>query len=141
METVLINTRAIRAPYEASLQGLLSVAGGREARERLANWPLLSAHPTPAWSLPGLAKTLGVAGVTVKDESKRSSLGSFKALGAPNALIKLLQRRFANRAWSAADLFAGRHAEALRSFVVISATEDYRIHAPRLRDKGGTGCG
>ena len=75
------------------------------------------------WSLPGLARALGIAALTVKDESKRSALGSFKALGAPNALVKLVQRRFAGEGWSAADLLAGRHAGALAGFVVISATD------------------
>jgi diaminopropionate ammonia-lyase family len=119
----LLNTHAARGPYDAELQQVLSVSSGRAARERLASWSCLSANPTPAWSLPGLAAALGVASLTVKDESKRSSLGSFKALGAPNALIKLVLRRWPDSGWSATDLFAGRHAEALKSFVVISATD------------------
>jgi len=119
----LLNTHAVRGPYDAGLQQILSVAGGRAARERLAAWPCLSAHPTTAWSLPGLAAALGVASLTVKDESKRSSLGSFKALGAPNALIELVLRRWPGRAWTAADLFAGEHADALAGFTVISATD------------------
>lgn len=73
--------------------------------------------------MPGLAQALGIAALTIKDESSRSTLGSFKALGAPNALIQLIQRRFTNQAWSAADLLAGRHAQALQSFVVVSATD------------------
>ena len=119
----LRNTHAARKPYDAELKQVLSLAGGQAARERLGAWPTLSPHPTPACSLPGLARALGVASLTVKDESKRSSLGSFKALGAPNALITLLQRRQPNCQWSAPDLFAGRHRAALKSFVVISATD------------------
>ena len=82
-----LNTHADRRPYDADLQQVLSLSAGRVARERLATWPILSPHPTPAWSLPGLAAALGVAGLTLKDESRRSMLGSFKALGAPIALI------------------------------------------------------
>ena len=119
----LLNTHATRRPYDVDLQQVLGLAHGRAARERLATWSGLSQHPTPEWSLPGLAKALGVASLAVKDESKRSSLGSFKALGAPNALIKLVLRRWPERDWSAAGLFAGRHAEALKDFVVISATD------------------
>src|SRR5262245_41707746 len=119
----VLNTRADRRPYDADLGQVLCLSAGRAARERLANWPILSAHPAPAWSLPGLAAALGVAGLTVKDESKRSSLGSFKALGAPNALIELVLRRWPDRGWTAADLFAGRHAGTLKSFAVISATD------------------
>src|SRR5262245_24836061 len=64
----LLNTHAARGPYDAKLQQVLSVSSGRAARERLASWPCLSAHPTPAWSLPRLAAALGVASLTVKDE-------------------------------------------------------------------------
>lgn len=119
----LVNTRAARRPYDADLRELLSVAAGRAARARLSAWPQLSARPTPVWSLPGLAGALRIASLAVKDESKRSSLGSFKALGAPNALIELISRRRPGSGWNAADLFAGRHAEALEGFVPISATD------------------
>ena len=118
-----LNTRADRRPYDADLLPVLSVAAGHAARECLATWPALSPHPTPAWPLPGLAAALGLGGVTLKDESRRSGLGSFKALGAPHALVRLLLRRWPGRPWSAADLLAGRHAGELKDFVVISATD------------------
>jgi len=119
----LTNPHANRRPYDANLQQILSLDAGRVARAHLSTWNRLSAQPTPAWSMPGLAASLGIAGLTVKDESKRSSLGSFKALGAPNALINLILRRWLNCAWSALDLFAGHHAEVLKGFTVISATD------------------
>jgi len=119
----LLNSRAARRPYDADLQAVLSLAEGRASRQRLSTWGRLSPHPTPAWSLPALASSLGIAGLTLKDESRRSSLGSFKALGAPNALIRLVQRRWPDRAWRADDLFRGTHAAELREFVVISATD------------------
>jgi N-carbamoyl-L-amino-acid hydrolase len=118
-----LNAHADHRGYDAQLQQVLSLRACRAARERLATWSRLSADPTPDWSLPGLAAALGVASITVKDESRRSSLGSFKALGAPNALIDLVLRRWPDRAWTAGDLFAGRHAEVLKGFVVISATD------------------
>lgn len=118
-----INERAERRPYAPELRALLSLDEGRAARQRLAGWSGVAAHSTPSWSLPGMARALGIAGLTVKDESKRSPLGSFKALGAPNALLKLVQRRFGAQGWTDADLLAGRHAQALQGFVVISATD------------------
>jgi N-carbamoyl-L-amino-acid hydrolase len=118
-----VNAHSAHRSYDADLQQVLSLSACRAARDRLGAWSILSAHPTPAWSLPGQAGALGVASLTVKDESKRSSLGSFKALGAPNALIELVLRRWPDRGWTAAELFAGRHAEALKGFVVISATD------------------
>ena len=117
------NPHAARRAYDAELRAVLNLDAGRAARTRLASWQRLSPHPTPAWSLPGLAAALGVAGLTVKDESARSSLGSFKALGAPNALVELVLRRRPHGGWTAAGLFAGEHAGALRDFVVISATD------------------
>jgi diaminopropionate ammonia-lyase family len=84
---------------------------------------MLSPRSTPAWPLSHLARSLGVAGITMKDESERSSLGSFKALGAPFALIQLVLRRWPQESWTAQGLFAGACAEALKHFVVISATD------------------
>jgi N-carbamoyl-L-amino-acid hydrolase len=118
-----LNTSAARRPYDPELRALLSLTEGRAARERLSTWSGLAPHPTPAWPMPGLARGLGIAGLTLKDESKRSALGSFKALGAPNALVKLVLRRWPLAGWSAAELLAGTHAEALKDFVVISATD------------------
>ena len=105
-----INTQAARRPYDAALRPWLSLAEGRAARERLSNWAGLSRQPTPLWSLPGLARQLGIESLTIKDESKRSSLGSFKALGAPNALVKLVLRRWPEKGWTGPELLAGRHA-------------------------------
>jgi hypothetical protein len=102
------NPSADRRPYDAELRAQLSQAQARAARGRLAAWDGLCPFPTPAWPMPGLARALGIASLTIKDESCRSALGSFKALGAPHALVKLLQRRFADRGWSAAALLTGQ---------------------------------
>jgi len=120
---LLLNPRAARRAYDPDLRALLGIAEGRASRQRLTGWKRLRTGPTPDWSLPGLAASMGIAGLHLKDESLRSGLGSFKALGAPNALIRLLLRRWPERGWRAADLFAGLHAAALRDFVVISATD------------------
>ena len=103
----ILNAKAQRRPYESDLRAILNLTAGHQARSRLSTWNLLSSHPTPAWSLNGQAAALGIGAITLKDESKRSALGSFKVLGAPNALILLIQRRWPDRHWTAADLFAG----------------------------------
>ncbi|KAJ1715352.1 tryptophan synthase beta subunit-like PLP-dependent enzyme [Aspergillus flavus] len=56
----------------------------------IRTWPEYT--PQPLRTLPGLAQRLGVNQVFVKDESKRfgGDLGSFKALGAPYAVYKIL---------------------------------------------------
>jgi diaminopropionate ammonia-lyase len=49
--------------------------------------------PTPLRALPGLAATLGLGEVWVKDEAFRFGMGGIKALGAPYGLRCLLQRQ------------------------------------------------
>jgi len=84
---------------------------------------MLLRGPTPLRELPGLARRLGIGQLCIKDESVRSPLGSFKALGAPIALLRLIQRRWPERAFTAEALLAGAHASALKDLVVISATD------------------
>lgn len=43
--------------------------------------------PTPLYALPGLAESVVVASIHIKDESARLDVGSFKALGASYAAI------------------------------------------------------
>jgi N-carbamoyl-L-amino-acid hydrolase len=117
------NPQARQRDYDASLKAVMNIARGQESRQWLSTWNRLAPHPTPAWSLPGLAAQLGVGQLVVKDESRRSTLGSFKVLGAPIALLRLILRRWPDRGWAPADLFAGKHAQALGDFVVISATD------------------
>lgn len=117
------NPQARLAPYPAELRRILNIAAGRESRAWLSSWSLLSPGSTPAWSLAGLAEKLDIASLTVKDESKRSTLGSFKVLGAPVALVRLVKRLWPEKSWSAPDLFAGRYATELREFTTISATD------------------
>lgn len=121
--TFIANPQSIRAPYSDALRNIMSVARADESRRWLAHWSVLSREPTPLWQLPDLAAKIGIAQLAIKDESKRASLGSFKALGAPIALARLILRQPVAREWHAADLFAGRHAKALDGFTVVSATD------------------
>lgn len=114
------NRRARRADYPSALRTVLNTAAARDSRRVLAEWDML-AVATPLWNLQGLARELGVGAIHVKDESARSPLGSFKALGAPLALLRLLQRL--HPGFAASGLLAGRHAAGLRGFVAISATD------------------
>ena len=117
------NPHARRAPYDAELQAILNIAQGKISRAWLSSWSLLHAGNTPLWAMPGLAKALGVGRISVKDEALRSPLASFKTLGAPIALLRLIQRRWPDKAFRPADLLAGRHATELHGLVVISATD------------------
>ena len=116
------NPHARREPYPDALRGLLNLERARECRRWLARWDQI-ATPTPLRSLPGLARRLGVGGIDLKDESLRSPLGSFKALGAPVALLRWVRGLHPGRDLDPAALLAGRHAAELAERVVISATD------------------
>lgn len=120
---LLKNRFARKAPYSDDLRAIMSIAKATESRLWLSYWPELSSQATPLVSLDGQARALDVAHIDLKDESQRASLGSFKALGAPIALIRLIQRTWPDKNFHAKDLFAGKHAEALHDFTVISATD------------------
>jgi diaminopropionate ammonia-lyase family len=105
------------------LRQLLNVDIARESRLWLSGWRAQFSGPSLVWALPGLARQLGVAHIDLKDESSRSPLGSFKVLGAPVALLRLILRHWPESGFSPADLLAGRHAAQLKDWVVISATD------------------
>lgn len=120
---LIANPKATRQPYPESLRTIMSVEKANESRQWLAQWSRLNASATPLYELPDLAVELGVAKILLKDESQRSVLGSFKALGAPIALVRLILRTFPEQDFSPRDLLEGKHADALADFTVISATD------------------
>ncbi|CAG9274541.1 Diaminopropionate ammonia-lyase [Paraburkholderia unamae] len=120
---LIANPRATRSPYPETLRGILNTKSGDESRAWLAGWNLISPEPTPLWELGGLAAQLGVARVGLKDESLRSPLGSFKALGAPIALMRLVMRLWPMHDIDARALIEGRYAEMVANLTVISATD------------------
>jgi diaminopropionate ammonia-lyase len=115
--------RATRTSYPPELRAILSVARAQESRQWLASWDGIRPGPTPLYSLAGLARELGLGQVLLKDESVRSDLGSFKVLGAPVALVRLVLRLWPQEQMDARGLFAGAYAALLRDFTVISATD------------------
>jgi diaminopropionate ammonia-lyase len=117
------NQNASNAGYPEELKRVLNMTDAQQSRLDLSEWPVLERGPTPLWNMSGLAKHLKIGRVSIKDESARSKLGSFKVLGAPIALVRLINRLFPNQLMTAADLFAGRHHERLANTTVISATD------------------
>lgn len=117
------NKAAVRAPYPRELRAVMSIEKAQESRQWLSFWSELSPEPTPLVTLPMLARRLGVGTLHIKDESTRASLASFKALGAPIALVRLIMRRWPDKRFEASELFLGKHAEFLKDFTVISATD------------------
>lgn len=120
---IIENKRSVRDDYPEDLRTVLSVTAAQESRKWLKTWAGIAPGATPLWSLPNLANDLGVAEVLLKDESVRSDLGSFKALGAPIALARLILRLLPDKQMDPAALFAGEYKSILRDFTVISATD------------------
>jgi diaminopropionate ammonia-lyase len=120
---IVHNSRVTVQAYPAALQQILSIASAQESRRWLASWERISPQPTPLYELAGLAKQLGVAHIAIKDESVRSPLASFKALGAPIALVRLVRRLWPQHQFDMATLWAGGYAALLADFTVISATD------------------
>jgi diaminopropionate ammonia-lyase len=137
MTSMLIaNPRATRAPYPAELRAVMGIERAQESRRWLSTWSGIAREATPLHDLPDLAQTLGVARFSVKDESVRSPLGSFKALGAPIALVRQVLRMHPDL--DPAAILTGRYAELLKSYTVISATDGNhgRGLAAAARDAG-----
>lgn len=68
-------------------------------------------RPTPVRDLAGVAATLGLARVGLKDESDRLGLPAFKVLGASWAIARILESRPATHTLVAAS--AGNHGRAV----------------------------
>jgi diaminopropionate ammonia-lyase len=85
------NPRAeVSSGWPEDLESLLGREDCVAARLDVAAWPGYA--PTPLKDLPGLAQAAGLASLSYKDEGGRFGLGSFKALGGPLAVRRLLAR-------------------------------------------------
>lgn len=115
------NPHARHAVYPMELASVLNQATAQKSKQWLSSWPLINPNATPLWSMTGTANALGIAALWIKDESKRSYLGSFKALGAPNALINLILKHFPT--FEAEKILQGEYREQLANFAVVSATD------------------
>ncbi|MEX3815394.1 diaminopropionate ammonia-lyase [Paraburkholderia sp. BR13439] len=120
---LVVNPRATRTSYPGELKEILSIGKAQESRAWLSCWDKISPELTPLRELPGLAARLKIDSIGIKDESARSVLGSFKALGAPVALVRLIQRLWPNHDLDARGLFEGRYWDLLTHFTVVSATD------------------
>jgi len=70
---------------------VLPASGFRRAKAEITGWAGYA--PTPMHDLPTVARDAGLFSVRMKDESTRFGLGSFKALGGPYAVAKLMASR------------------------------------------------
>jgi diaminopropionate ammonia-lyase len=120
---LIANQHASRTCYSNDLMRILNVAAARQSRAWLSHWDHLDPQPTPLWTLPDAAARLGIAKLCVKDESVRSPLGSFKALGAPIALVRLILRLWPMHDLDPVAVIEGRCKDMLTHLTVISATD------------------
>lgn len=120
---LLSNPHAVRRPYPADLAAIMNIENAHESRRWLAAWKELASDATPLYALPDLAGKLQVGSVHVKDESVRSPLGSFKALGAPVALVRQVLRLYPEHDIVPEQVLTGRYAQLLQDYTVISATD------------------
>lgn len=118
---LFLNPRATRADYPAELSAIMNIAQAHQSRHWLSSWRGIHRHATPLYDLPDAAARCQVGRLCLKDESVRSPLGSFKALGAPIALVRQILRLHPD--FEPAAILTGRYAEALRGYTVISATD------------------
>ena len=94
----------------------------RRAAARAAITGFEGYGPTPLHRLDGLAGTLGIGTLWLKDESGRFGLGSFKALGGAYAVVHLLRERLGDDV-SVADIAAGRAAKRVGDVTACCATD------------------
>lgn len=118
---LFLNPRATRVDYPAELSAIMNITQAHQSREWLSSWRGIHRNATPLYDLPDAAARCQVGRLCLKDESVRSPLGSFKALGAPIALVRQILRLHPD--FEPAAILTGRYAEALRGYTVISATD------------------
>lgn len=110
-------------PYPERCRAILSLERHEEARAEISSWP--GYVPTPLRSLAGLAGELGLDAVLLKEEGRRFGIGSFKALGGPYGVLRILadevERRSGVRPHSV-DLLAGRYADLLADETMTCAS-------------------
>jgi diaminopropionate ammonia-lyase len=96
----------------------------RRARAEISGWQGYA--PTPLFALPGLAASLEVAQLLYKHEGPRFGMGSFKALGAAYAGLRVLQTQLSEklgRTVTLAEISNGSLATEAHTITLCSATD------------------
>lgn len=121
-----LNKDAEWRAYGDRERAVLNLDALGEAETVIASWP--GYQPTPLVDLPHLAAKFGVGAIGFKDESRRFSLNSFKALGGAYAVARLLGREIARRSGRTGPLghdalASGEHAGLASEITVTCATD------------------
>lgn len=119
--------RGTRAAQSAALAPCQNLGDWSRAVREIHSWP--EYRPQPAWPLTALAQRARVGEVVIQDESQRfgRAMASFKALGAPYAIYRLLARAVSQRLGvdepSAEQLRSGHYSHLTKDIVVTVATD------------------
>ncbi|KAI3573545.1 tryptophan synthase beta subunit-like PLP-dependent enzyme [Fusarium oxysporum f. sp. albedinis] len=119
-------TRLDKAGESAAAVCVENLSKWAEAIQEISTWP--EYEPQPLHSLPHQAKQLGISKLFFKDESKRfgTSLGSFKALGAPYAVFKILADQVFSETGdmpTSEELRTGKYKHITQKVTVCVATD------------------
>lgn len=122
----LVENRSSKRNAPLSREEAMIVGTGAAAivREFLPAFPIYA--ETPLESLPGLAASLGIAGIDIKDEGQRYGLYSFKALGGAYAVARLVRDHAAkvlNRSVEPAELLTDEVKKVAAQLTVCCATD------------------
>ncbi|WIY26773.1 diaminopropionate ammonia-lyase [Parasedimentitalea psychrophila] len=112
------------SPVATTANQLLSEQDFEQAWAEITAWDGYAA--TPLVDLGALADSLTIAKVLYKHEGPRFGLGSFKALGAAYAALRVLQRQVSRRTGqqvSLSSIRSGEHAEICSEITLVSATD------------------
>lgn len=106
---LLINPRADRS--RRLTQRILTAKGFADARSEIGGWE--GYRPTSLVDLQALAARLGLGRLWFKDEGQRFQLKSFKALGGPYAIARIVAREGASPDRTFASATDGNHGRAV----------------------------
>ncbi|OUS37798.1 diaminopropionate ammonia-lyase [Rhodobacterales bacterium 56_14_T64] len=110
--------------FSSSIERVLPKQEFEHAWTEITAWDGYAA--TPLVELNALAKTLSISQILYKHEGPRFGLGSFKALGAAYAALRVLQReisRITGQGASLSSIREGGHAEICYGITLVSATD------------------
>ena len=111
-------------PTSSAAHNIVSEDDFKVATAQISGWAGYEA--TPLHHLDSLAGKLKLGAIYYKDESSRFGLGSFKALGAAYACLRLLQRKLSAQLGievNMQDVANGVYKSLIREITVVAATD------------------
>ena len=124
-ESIFCNPRADHhAEYGTRQNAAIDLTAAANARREISSWPGYAA--TPLHNMQGMAQSLAVGQIWIKDESQRLPLKSFKGLGGAYALGRVLIDHIRQRSGATAtfsDLFDHRYPHLVSEVTACCAPD------------------